>query len=56
VKKRRIVEGVFGSWKQWYRWKKTRFMGLARNHLGVLLTAMAWNMKKWVMLELEARG
>ncbi len=52
VKKRRIVEGVFGSWKQWYRWKKTRFMGLVRNHLGVLLTAMAWNIKKWAMIEL----
>jgi IS5 family transposase len=54
VKRRRIVEGVFGSWKQWYRWKKTRFMGLARNHLGVLLTAIAWNMKKWAMIELRA--
>jgi hypothetical protein len=29
-------------------------MGLVRNHLGVLLTAMAWNMKTWAMLELEA--
>jgi len=29
-------------------------MRLVRNHLGVLLTAMAWNVKKWVMLELEA--
>jgi IS5 family transposase len=54
VKRRRIVEGVFGSWKQWYRWKKTGFMGLARNHLAVLMTAMAWNMKKWAMIELRA--
>jgi hypothetical protein len=31
-----------------------RFMGLVRNHWVVLLTAMAWNMKKWAILELEA--
>ncbi len=47
TKQRRIVEGVFGSWKQWYRWRKTRYMGLARNQLAVILTALSWNMKKW---------
>jgi IS5 family transposase len=46
---RRIVEGVFGSWKQWYGWRKTRFMGLIRNRLAIHLTAVAWNMKKWAM-------
>lgn len=45
--KRRIVEGVFGSWKQWYDWRKTRFIGLIKNTLAVCLTAIAWNMKKW---------
>lgn len=45
--KRRIVEGIFGSWKQWYDWRKTRFMGLVKNTLAVSLTAVAWNMKKW---------
>jgi IS5 family transposase len=44
VKKRRIVEGVFGSWKQWYGWRKTKFIGIARNRLAVALTAVAWNM------------
>ena len=47
---RRIVEGVFGSWKRWCGWRKTRFMGLARNELAVCLTALAWNRKKWVTL------
>jgi IS5 family transposase len=48
TKKRRIIEGVFGSLKQWYGWHKTRFLGLARNQLAVSLSAIAWNMKKWV--------
>lgn len=52
TKKRRIVEGVFGSLKQWYAWRKTRFMGLARNQLAIALTAVAWNLKKWAVLEL----
>jgi IS5 family transposase len=48
TKKRRIIEGVFGSLKQWYGWRKTRFLGLARNRLAVALSTVAWNMKKWV--------
>lgn len=43
-----VVEGVFGSWKQWYKWKKTKYMGLRRNHLAVILTSLSWNMKKLV--------
>ncbi len=50
VKKRRIVEGIFGSWKQWYGWLKTKYWGLERNSLKVGLTAIAWNMKKWAKL------
>lgn len=49
--KRRIVETVFGGWKQWYGWKKTVYLGLMRNQLAVCLTAIAWNMKKLAMLE-----
>jgi IS5 family transposase len=48
TKKRRIVEGVFGSLKQWYGWHKTRFLGLAKNQLAVGLSAVAFNMRKWV--------
>ncbi len=48
--KRRIVEAVFGSWKQWYGWRKTKYIGLCRNCLAVTLTALAWNMKKWAVL------
>jgi IS5 family transposase len=51
VKKRRVVEGIFGSWKQWYGWRKTKYMGLLRNQLAVILTAIAWNMKKWATIE-----
>jgi IS5 family transposase len=50
TRKRRIVEGVFGSWKRWCGWRKTRFIGLARNELAVCLTALAWNLKKWAKL------
>jgi IS5 family transposase len=31
TRKRRIVEGVFGSWKRWCGRRKTLFMGLSRN-------------------------
>lgn len=48
--KRRIVEAVFGSWKQWYDWHKTKYIGLCRNCLAVALTSLAWNMKKWAVL------
>lgn len=51
TRKRRIVEGAFGSWKQWYDWRKTRFTGLARNILAVSVTEIAWNMKKWARYE-----
>jgi IS5 family transposase len=50
TKKRRFIEGVFGSWKQWYGWHKTKYVGLVRNQLAVTLTAIAWNMKKWAAL------
>jgi IS5 family transposase len=45
-KQRRIVEGVFGSWKQWYGWIKTKYWGLEKNYLAATLTAISWNMKK----------
>lgn len=48
-KYRGIVEGVFGAWKQWYGWKKTKYMGLSKNILAVTLTAVSWNMKKWAL-------
>ena len=50
TKKRRIVEANFGSWKRHYGWFKTRFMGLLRNQVGVILTALAWNMKKLAVM------
>ena len=50
TKSRRIVEGVFGGFKQWYGWRKTKYVGLSRNSLAVCLTALAWNMKKLALI------
>jgi IS5 family transposase len=54
TKKRRIVEGVFVSLKQWYGWRKTKFLGLERNCLAMAIMAVAWNLKKWMRLEAQA--
>jgi len=43
---RRIVEGVFGSWKEYYDWRKTKYLGQAKNHFMAVVTALSWNMKK----------
>ena len=51
TKKRRIVEAMFGCWKQWYRWRKTRYMGVIRNELACELTAIAWNIKRLYRME-----
>jgi IS5 family transposase len=51
TKVRRIVEAMFGCWKQWYRWRKTRYMGLTRNELAGEITAIAWNIKRLYRLE-----
>jgi IS5 family transposase len=48
---RRVVEAMFGCWKQWYRWRKTRYMGLIRNELASEITAIAWNIKRLYRLE-----
>jgi IS5 family transposase len=48
---RRVVEAMFGCWKQWYRWRKTRYMGLMRNELAGEITAIAWNIKRLYRLE-----
>lgn len=48
---RRIVESVFGGWKLWYGWAKTKYLGQPRNELAAGLTAMAWNMKKLAVLQ-----
>lgn len=45
-KYRIIVEGIFGTWKQWHDWHKTKYCGLVKNQLAVTIAAMSWNMKK----------
>lgn len=52
---RRIVESVFGGWKLWYGWMKTKYLGLNKNELAAGLTAIAWNMKKFAVLQ-SAQG
>lgn len=54
TKYRRIIEAIFGGWKLWYRWRKTRFMGLVRNELAAEITAIAWNMKRLYRMEVRA--
>jgi IS5 family transposase len=54
TKSRRIIETVFGCWKLWYRWRKTRYMGLVRNELAAEITAIAWNIKRLYRLETQA--
>lgn len=49
--KRRIGEAMFGCWKQWFRWRKTRFMGLTRNESASEKTAIARNHKRLYRLE-----
>lgn len=41
-----VVEGVFGSWKEYYGWRKTKYMGQVKNHLMSVLSGLSWNMKK----------
>lgn len=47
---RKIIEGIFGSWKVYYNWRKTKYVGLVKNHLMAVVTALSWNMKKWACL------
>ncbi|PXA95806.1 hypothetical protein DMC47_18965 [Nostoc sp. 3335mG] len=40
------VEGVFGTLKRSYGLARMRYMGLARNTTGTLLTLIAWNLAR----------
>lgn len=40
------VEAIFGSWKRHWSFRRSRFLGLARNRLQVTLAAVGWNLAK----------
>lgn len=45
-----ISESNFGGFKLWYGWKKTKYVGLIKNTLAAVITAVCWNIKKWAVL------
>jgi hypothetical protein len=51
TKKRRIIEGVFGTIKHYYGWHKTKYVGLTSNYLSISLQSLCWNIKKLMRLK-----
>jgi hypothetical protein len=54
VKRRRVVEGYSGAGISGNDGRRRGSWGWLGTASGVLLTAIAWSMKKWAMFELEA--
>jgi IS5 family transposase len=52
---RRQIERVFAHLKQWQRYRRVRYLGLARNQLELTLKAVAYNLKRLASI-LELRG
>ena len=44
------IEKVFGTWKRSYGLRRMRWLGLAKAALQVRLTAMAYNLRRTMML------
>jgi len=40
------IERIFAHWKQWQRYWRVRYLGLARNQLELTLKAVAYNLKR----------
>ena len=48
-KKRRVrchIERIFAHWKQWQRYRRVRYLGLARNQLELMLKAVTYNFRR----------
>lgn len=48
-RKRRVrchIERIFAHWKQWQRYRRVRYLGLARNQLELMLKAVTYNLKR----------
>ena len=44
-----ISESNFGGFKLWYGWEKTKYVGLVKNTLAAVISAVCWNIKKWAV-------
>jgi IS5 family transposase len=44
------IEKVFGTWKRSYGLRRMRWLGLAKAGLQVRLTAMAYNLRRMMVL------
>jgi len=42
------IERIFAHWKQWQRYRRVRYLGLARNQLELTLKAVAYNLRRLV--------
>jgi IS5 family transposase len=40
------IERVFGTWKRCYRYSRARYLGLKKNRLQLVLTSIAYNLRK----------
>ena len=40
------VERVFGTWKRCYRYSRARYLGLKKNGLQLIITSMAYNLRR----------
>ncbi len=47
---RRRIEKIFGTWKRSYGLRRMRWRGLARTALQVRLTAMAYNLRRALVI------
>jgi IS5 family transposase len=49
-RRRRHIERVFAHLKQWQRYRRVRYLGLAKNQLELTLKAVAYNLKRLAAL------
>lgn len=51
--KRRVrchIERIFAHWKQWQRYRRVRYLGLAKNQLELTLKAVTYNLRRWATI------
>lgn len=53
-RQRAAIEPLIGHLKQHYRLSRNFLKGTVGDEINVLMSACAWNMKKWINLQLEA--
>lgn len=50
ARRRATVETTFAVWKRWMGLRSVRYLGLAKASAQVILTAMAFNLRRWAVL------